>query len=105
MELDGFPIKRVGSQGQNKSYLIALKLAQYIFLKRTAQCTPILLLDDLFDKLDSTRVERIINLVSSDNFGQIFITDTNRENPKLLMQHAQGMYKIFQVENGHVNAL
>jgi DNA replication and repair protein RecF len=100
MELDGYPIKRVGSQGQNKSYLIALKLAQFIFLKKAGNATPILLLDDLFDKLDATRVERIINLVSGEEFGQIFITDTNRETPQHLLQRTQGNYTIFLVENG-----
>lgn len=100
MELDGYPIKRVGSQGQNKSYLIAMKLAQFIFLKKAGNATPILLLDDLFDKLDATRVERIINLVSGDEFGQIFITDTNRENPEHLLQRTPGNYRVFLVENG-----
>lgn len=100
MALDGYPIKRVGSQGQNKSYLIALKLAQFVFLKKAGNATPILLLDDLFDKLDASRVERIINLVSGEEFGQIFITDTNRENPLHLLQRTQGNYRIFQVENG-----
>ncbi len=103
MELDGYPIKRVGSQGQNKSYLIALKLAQFIFLKKAGNTTPILLLDDLFDKLDATRVERIINLVSGNEFGQIFITDTNRENPEHLLQRMNsGNYRIFLVENGTI---
>jgi DNA replication and repair protein RecF len=100
MELDGFPIKRVGSQGQNKSYLIALKLAQFVFLKKAGNSTPILLLDDLFDKLDATRVERIITLISGEEFGQIFITDTNRENPEHLIQRTHGDYRIFTVENG-----
>jgi DNA replication and repair protein RecF len=102
MELDGFPIKRVGSQGQNKSYLIALKLAQFVFLKKAGSLTPILLLDDLFDKLDATRVERIINLVSGDDFGQIFITDTNHENPDQLLKRTHGEYRIFFVEEGRI---
>jgi DNA replication and repair protein RecF len=100
MVLDGYPIKRVGSQGQNKSYLIAMKLAQFQFLKKAGNATPILLLDDLFDKLDALRVERIINLVTGEEFGQIFITDTNRENPEHLLQRTKGNYKIFLVENG-----
>lgn len=75
MKLGEFPIKREGSQGQNKTYLIALKLAQFDFLKRTgSQTTPLVLLDDIFDKLDALRVEQIVKLVSGDNFGQIFIT-------------------------------
>lgn len=105
MELDGHPIKRVGSQGQNKSYLIALKLAQFVFLKNTGGTTPILLLDDLFDKLDATRVERIIHLVSGDEFGQIFITDTNRENPEQLLHQTQGEFKVFLVENGSIKSM
>ena len=80
MMLGGFPIKREGSQGQNKTYLVALKLAQFDFLKRTGRTVPLLLLDDIFDKLDASRVEQIIKLVGGDGFGQIFITDTNREH-------------------------
>jgi DNA replication and repair protein RecF len=105
MELDGHPIKLVGSQGQNKSYLIALKLAQFIFLKKAGNATPILLLDDLFDKLDATRVERIVKLVSGDEFGQIFITDTNRANPEQLLRHTHGQYRIFLVENGSITPI
>jgi len=105
MELDGYPIKRVGSQGQNKSYLIALKLAQFDFLKKAGKTTPILLLDDLFDKLDANRVERIINLVSGKEFGQIFITDTNRENPDHLLQRTGEEYRIFYVENGQIESM
>lgn len=104
MELDGFPIKRVGSQGQNKSYLIALKLAQYEFLRQAGNCKPILLLDDLFDKLDATRVERIINLVSGNEFGQIFITDTNRENADHLLKKASEKYRIFYIEDGRIES-
>jgi len=105
MELEGHPIKRVGSQGQNKSYLIALKLAQFDFLKKAGKATPILLLDDLFDKLDAVRVERIINLVSGKEFGQIFITDTNRENPDHLLQRTGENYRIFYVEDGQIQSM
>ena len=101
--LDGHPMKREGSQGQNKTYVIALKLAQFGFLKRTAsKTTPILLLDDIFDKLDAQRVEQIVNLVSGDNFGQIFITDTNRDHLDRILQNNSQDYKIFHVENGVV---
>ncbi len=101
--LDGHPMKREGSQGQNKTYVIALKLAQFGFLKRTAsKSTPILLLDDIFDKLDAQRVEQIVNLVSGDNFGQIFITDTNRDHLDRILQNNSQVYKIFHVENGIV---
>lgn len=102
MELDGHPIKRIGSQGQNKSYLIALKLAQFIFLKKAGGRTPILLLDDLFDKLDATRVERIINLVSGEEFGQIFITDTNREHLDQIITGLETESRIFTIDNGTV---
>ena len=102
MQLGGFPIKREGSQGQNKTYLIALKLAQFDFLKRTGTTTPLLLLDDIFDKLDATRVEQIVKLVSGDRFGQIFITDTNREHLDRILHNIGSDYKMFGVENGNV---
>lgn len=102
MLLGDFPIKREGSQGQNKSYLTALKLAQFEFLKRTGT-TPLLLLDDLFDKLDAQRVEQIVKLVGREGFGQIFITDTNREHLDGILQRVGGDYKIFQVEGGRVS--
>lgn len=103
MQLGDFPIKREGSQGQNKTYLIALKLAQFDFLKRTgSNTTPLLLLDDIFDKLDASRVEQIVKLVAGDNFGQIFITDTNREHLDKILKNIEGKYKVFGVENGNV---
>ncbi len=102
MLLDNYPIKREGSQGQNKTYLIALKFAQFDFLKRLSKVTPILLLDDIFDKLDANRVKQIIQLVSEDNFGQIFITDTNREHLDDILKHIQQDARIFTVENGEI---
>ena len=103
MQLDGYPIKRVGSQGQNKTYLISLKLAQFNFLKRTHNLSPLLLLDDIFDKLDSNRVKKIVELVSDETFGQIFITDTNREHlDSILLQLGQDS-TIFNVENGKIS--
>src|ERR1035437_627854 len=80
LKIGDYPIKRLGSQGQNKTYLISLKFAQYDFISSINHVVPILLLDDIFDKLDSSRVEQIVKLVSDNNFGQIFITDTNREH-------------------------
>jgi DNA replication and repair protein RecF len=101
--LGGHPMKREGSQGQNKTYVIALKLAQFEFLKRTAsQTTPLLLLDDIFDKLDARRVEQIVRLVSSDSFGQIFITDTNRDHLDQILAGSTLDYRIFHVENGEI---
>lgn len=104
MQLGDFPIKREGSQGQNKTYLIALKLAQFEFLKRTgSHTTPLVLLDDIFDKLDASRVEQIVKLVAGDSFGQIFITDTNREHLDKILKKIEGDYKLFEVEEGQVS--
>lgn len=103
MKLDDYPIKREGSQGQNKTYLIALKLAQFEFLKRTgSRTTPIVLLDDIFDKLDAHRVEQIVKLVAGDNFGQIFVTDTNREHLDKILKKINGDYKLFEVAFGNI---
>ena len=105
MTLGGFPIKREGSQGQNKTYLIALKLAQFDFLKRTgSKTTPLLLLDDIFDKLDAERVEQIVRLVSGDNFGQIFITDTNRDHLDQILAQVNSDYRLFHVSQGRIEA-
>lgn len=105
MLLGEYPIKRVGSQGQNKTYLIALKLAQFNFIKEISGTCPILLLDDIFDKLDTNRVKQIIKLVSEDNFGQIFITDTNREHlDEIIKEVNQEDTFIFTVENGSIKA-
>ena len=103
MSLGNFAIKKEGSQGQNKTYLIALKLAQFDFLKRMGNKTPLLLLDDIFDKLDASRVEQIVKLVAGESFGQIFITDTNREHLDRIMRKMASNYKIFEVSNGVVS--
>lgn len=100
MMLGGYPMKREGSQGQNKTYLIALKLAQFDFLKQTSRTKPLLLLDDIFDRLDASRVEQIVKLVASDQYGQIFITDVNRGNMDRILASAGSDYKVFAVENG-----
>ena len=103
LQLGNFPIRREGSQGQNKTYLIALKLAQFEFLKRTGGKTiPILLLDDVFDKLDASRVEQIVKLVAGEQFGQIFMTDTNRDHLDHILRKVQGNYKFFDVVDGGV---
>lgn len=105
MTLDGYPIRREGSQGQNKSYLVALKLSQFNLLKQTsARTTPILLLDDIFDKLDAQRVEAIVRLVSGDEFGQIFITDTNRDHLDQILQLVQSGHSLFHVNNGEITS-
>lgn len=100
MRMDDYSIKKVGSQGQNKTYVVAMKLAQFDFLKKAGSTTPILLLDDIFDKLDSTRVEQIVKLVSEDNFGQIFITDTNRDHLDEILKDLNSDYRLYQVEGG-----
>lgn len=105
MLLGDFPIKREGSQGQNKTYLVALKLAQFDFLKRTGTTVPLLLLDDIFDKLDASRVEQIIKLVAGDNFGQIFITDTNREHLDRILHKVGSDYRMFRVEQGTISEM
>lgn len=103
MKLGDYPIRREGSQGQNKTYVLALKLAQFDFLRRiSGSNTPLLLLDDIFDKLDSSRVEQIVRLVSGDDFGQIFITDTNRDHLDKILQGSSFSYKIFSVEGGEI---
>jgi DNA replication and repair protein RecF len=101
--LGGHLMKREGSQGQNKTFVIALKLAQFDFLKRTnSKTTPLLLLDDIFDKLDAQRVEQIVKLVAGDEYGQIFITDTNRDHLDLILSRSSLDYKIFHVDNGEI---
>lgn len=100
--LEGFPIKKLGSQGQNKTYLAALKFAQFEFLKNASEIKPILLLDDIFDKLDSNRVGKIIGLVSEDRFGQIFITDTNREHLEKIILETKTDHKIFRIAEGKI---
>ncbi|MCI7120087.1 DNA replication/repair protein RecF [Prevotella sp.] len=103
MMLGGYQMRREGSQGQNKTFVLALKLAQFDFLRRTAsQTTPLLLLDDIFDKLDAHRVEQIVKLVSGDGFGQIFITDTNRDHLDQILRSVSYDYKLFEVEGGEI---
>lgn len=102
LELSNNPIKKYGSQGQKKTFLIALKLAQFDFIKNLSNVKPILLLDDIFDKLDSERVEQFIKLVADNNFGQIFITDTNYERLNQILLKLNTDYKIFTMQGGGV---
>ncbi|MDU1890560.1 MAG: DNA replication and repair protein RecF [Dysgonomonas sp.] len=102
MQMDNYSIKRVGSQGQNKTYVVALKLSQFDFLRQATSTTPILLLDDIFDKLDSSRVEQIMKLVLDKNFGQIFVTDTNREHLDEILTHSNSDYHLYEVVKGEV---
>jgi len=95
--IEGYPIKKFGSQGQQKSYLVALKLAQFYFLKKQTNTTPILLLDDIFDKLDDSRVEKLVRLVNDNIFGQVFISDTHAKRSEEVIQKTKQSYKIFQL--------
>lgn len=99
------PIRKLGSQGQMKTYLVSLKLAQYDFLKSISGLKPILLLDDIFDKLDEYRVEQIVKVVAGEQFGQIFITDTNRSHFDSIIRKMETDYKIFEVESGKIKLL
>ena len=107
MQLGDYPLRRVGSQGQQKTYLIALKLAQALYLSMDqpslADNRPILLLDDIFDKLDASRVARIIELVRSERFGQIFLTDTDRQHLTDIVKPF-GSSKVFYVSGGDFRA-
>lgn len=94
-QIDGFSIKKFGSQGQQKSFLIALKLAQFEFVKKRCGEKPILLLDDIFDKLDESRVSKIVAMVNNDDFGQLFISDTHQERTENIVKMAHQTYKIF----------
>jgi DNA replication and repair protein RecF len=96
-EIDNYPIKKFGSQGQQKSFLIALKLAQFEFVKKQSGENPILLFDDIFDKLDETRVGKIVEMVNNDDFGQLFISDTHPERTEAIIKSTHQSYKIFNL--------
>ncbi|WP_298122238.1 DNA replication/repair protein RecF [Flavobacterium sp.] len=96
-QIDGFPIKKFGSQGQQKSFLIALKLAQFEFVKKQSGEKPILLFDDIFDKLDETRVSKIVSMVNQEEFGQLFISDTHPERTENIVKTTHQSYKIFSL--------
>ena len=96
-EISNHPIKKFGSQGQQKSFLIALKFAQFHFMKSQSGTTPILILDDIFDKLDEHRVSHIITLVNDENFGQIFISDTHADRTESVVKKIHQSYKIFKL--------
>ena len=95
--ISDFPVKKFGSQGQQKSFLIALKLAQFDFIKKHTKTLPILLFDDIFDKLDAFRVQQIVNMVNDDIFGQIFISDTHPERTENIIKQTHKSYKIFNI--------
>lgn len=96
-EIEGHPIKKFGSQGQQKSFLVALKLAQFDFIKALTKVNPILLLDDIFDKLDENRVAHIVDLVAKDQLGQIFISDTHADRTEKVVKDTNQSYKMFKL--------
>ena len=103
LSLNGFPIKKAGSQGQQKTFLVALKLAQFDFIKQISNLNPVLLLDDIFDKFDNNRVRKIIELVAEHHFGQIFITDTNQDRLEPILREIDIAHSLFIIEsNGNV---
>ena len=96
-QIDNYPIKKFGSQGQQKSFLIALKLAQFEFIKKQCGQKPILLFDDIFDKLDENRVSKIVAMVNNDEFGQLFISDTHPDRTENIVKQTHQSYKIFNL--------
>lgn len=104
-QIKGHPVKKFGSQGQQKSFIIALRLAQYEWLKKHLGVTPVLLLDDIFDKLDHTRVERLMRLVADNFFGQVLVTDTDMQRVQTLFATSELESKLFSVRDGKVEVL
>jgi DNA replication and repair protein RecF len=102
--IHGMPMKKFGSQGQQKSFLIALKLAQYSFLDQQNGFKPILLLDDIFDKLDDQRVTQLMQMISNHNFGQVFITDTHVNRVKNIFNEIGVAIRLFKVKGGEIDA-
>jgi len=101
-EIAGLPLKKFGSQGQQKSFLIALKLAQYSYLQKFKNFKPLLLLDDIFDKLDQHRIHKLMEMVSHHDFGQIFITDTDKKRVKAVFDEINVDVDLFDVSEGSV---
>ena len=99
---NGRPLKKFGSQGQQKSFLIALKLAQYRYLQEKKGFKPMLLLDDIFDKLDDKRITKLMKMVSQDNFGQLFITHTNAEKIRSIFDEIDCEVRVFEVKDGRI---
>jgi DNA replication and repair protein RecF len=99
--INEYPLKKFASQGQQKSFLIALKLAQFEFIKTIKNITPILLLDDIYDKLDDLRVKQLMDIVSSDNFGQLFITDTHQTRLASIFTDSETDFKLYHIKDGN----
>lgn len=96
LNIGKYPVRKIGSQGQKKTFLIALKLAQYDWLMKMSGVKPLLLLDDVFDKLDADRVSQIVKTVGGEQFGQVFITDTNREHLDEILRSQSADYRFFR---------
>lgn len=105
MEIASMPARRVASQGQCKTFTVALRLAQYEFLRQHSGLKPLLLLDDIFDKLDSTRVERIMEIARRDNIGQIFVTDTNRDHLDEIVCRMGADHRLWEVDHGRFSPI
>lgn len=103
--IKGHPIKKFGSQGQQKSFVIALRLAQFDWLKEQKKINPILLLDDIFDKLDAERVQKLVQLVTQDYFGQVILSDTDRTRMENLLDSVDVSSKLFEVIMGDVKEI
>lgn len=104
-ELEGYPIKKFGSQGQQKSFVIALKLGQFELIKKAKGFKPLLLMDDIFDKLDDHRIEKLMDLVAGKAFGQLFVTDARPERTIAIFEKIEAEVKIFGVDNGLVEEI
>jgi DNA replication and repair protein RecF len=102
--IHGMPMKKFGSQGQQKSFLIALKMAQYTYLYQQKGFKPLLLLDDIFDKLDDSRITKLLQMVSAHDFGQVFITDTSSTRVQQLFDQINTGVKLFEVSGGQIDA-
>ena len=100
LTLNGLPVRTTASQGQQKTFTIAMRMAQYNHLRRCIGMAPLLLLDDIFDKLDAERVANIVDVVSRDTFGQIFITDTNRDHLDTIMSQRSDSHRLWSVDHG-----
>lgn len=102
-QIKGYPVKKFGSQGQQKSFIIALRLAQYEWLKQHLKVAPVLLLDDIFDKLDHSRVERLMKLVADQFFGQVLVTDTDLHRVETIFKESGLNARMYKVEEGSIH--
>jgi DNA replication and repair protein RecF len=105
MKMNNYHIKKIGSQGQQKTFLIALKLTQFNFFKQQTGISPVLLLDDIFDKLDLHRVQHLISLVAGNDFGQIFLTDSNKTRLNKILEQQKNPFSLFNVEKGKITKI